>query len=189
MTSVDEAFDEHEAVLAATRAVLPSIRAAAELIGDRINDGRKVLCIGNGGSAADAQHFASELSGRFELDRRALPALALTVDTSAITAIANDLGYEQVFARQLEALAGVGDVVVALSASGTSANVVTGAVRARELGCAVVALTGRSGGDLAPLADVVVAVPSDTVARIQELHALVLHAVVGSLEHRWGGAP
>ena len=154
--------------------------------------GNKILACGNGGSAADAQHLVAELVGRFGASRRALAALALSADPATITAIANDYGYERVFARQVEALARPGDLLLAVSTSGNSGNVLAAARQARELGCTVVAFTGADGGQLAPLADLWVAAPSSVVARIQEVHGLCVHVVAEALDRlasAAGGAP
>ena len=137
---------------------------------------------GNGGSAADSQHLAAEIVGRFRRERRGLPSIALTTDTSILTSVANDYGYERVFARQLEALARPGDVLFAISTSGNSANVVQAAQTARRLGCQVVGLTGARGGQLASHADLLVQAPSTVVARIQEIHTLCIHAIAESLD-------
>jgi D-sedoheptulose 7-phosphate isomerase len=144
--------------------------------------GNKIFACGNGGSAADAQHLVAELVGRFGASRRALAALALSADPATLTAIANDFGYEQVFARQLEALARPGDLVLALSTSGNSANVLAAARQARDLGCTVVAFTGADGGQLGRLADLWVAAPSSVVARIQEVHGLCVHVIAEALD-------
>ena len=176
-------FDEHQAVLAASRVVLPAkVDAVSGCVIQSLRADGKVLICGNGGSAADAQHFAAELVGRFELNRRALPALALTTDTSALTAIANDHGYDAVFERQVQAFAATGDVLIAISTSGNSGSVVRAARAARERGCVVVGMTGEGGGELAALSDHLIAVPSRTVARIQELHELCLHAIAHAVE-------
>jgi D-sedoheptulose 7-phosphate isomerase len=153
----------------------PGIARAATLLADAYRRGHQAIFFGNGGSAADAQHLAAELSGRFFLDRRALPALALGINASALTAISNDLGYEQLFLRQLEAFARPGDVAVAISTSGSSRNVVTAAAARARLGLSVIALTGEGGGALAEHADVLLAVPSRSVPRIQEVHILIGH--------------
>jgi len=183
--SIEDAFEEHRRVVAESAAVLPArVQDAADRIGAALAAGNKVLVCGNGGSAADAQHFAAELLGRFETDRRALAALALTTDSSALTAIANDLGFDRVFSRQVEGLARAGDVLVAISTSGNSENVVRAARAARERDCAVIALTGAGGGALGELADLLLAVPSTNVARIQEVHSLCLHALCGAVERR-----
>lgn len=182
MSSAD-VFAEHLAVVTASLASLPTqVDAAAALIVERLRAGGKVLVCGNGGSAADAQHFAAELVGRFEAERPGLAAIALTTDSSALTAIANDHGYEQVFARQVRALARQGDVLVAISTSGGSPSVLRAAQAARELGCAVVGMTGLGGGALALACDLLLAVPTARVARVQEVHELCLHAMAGQIE-------
>jgi len=181
--NIDEVFEEHRRVVADSAAVLPArIREAAQLIDSCLAGGNKVLVCGNGGSAADAQHFAAELVCRFEADRRALAALALTTDSSSLTAIANDLGFDRIFERQVEALARPGDVLVAISTSGKSKNVLRAALAAQAINCAVIGLTGKGGGALADLCDLLVAVPSSNVARIQEVHSLCLHALCGAVE-------
>lgn len=149
--------------------------AAIELL-SALRRGRKVLVCGNGGSAADAQHLASELTGRFIRHRRALPAIALTTDTSALTAISNDYGFEHAFARQVEALAVSGDVVVVISTSGASGNVVRAAEEARRKDCHIIGLTGRDGGELATLCDRCIVVPCNKTALIQEVHESIIHA-------------
>ena len=173
---------ESSRTLAATARLTPDIAAAARLLLNAYRKGRKALVFGNGGSAADAQHFAAELVGRFERDRPALPALALTVNTSDLTALANDYGYDQVFARQLEAQARPGDVAVAITTSGNSANVLQAAAAARRRKVAVIGLTGAGGGRLQALCDVCVRVPATDTARIQEAHAAVIHAWCAALE-------
>jgi D-sedoheptulose 7-phosphate isomerase len=149
--------------------------------------GNRILVCGNGGSAASAQHFAAELICRFRVDRRALPAIALTADTMTITAIANDYGFDRVFARQVEALATPGDVLLAISTSGNSVNVIEAATTARSKRCKVVALTGGDGGGLAPLSDIALKVPSRVVARIQEIHDVWIHAIAQALEDHASG--
>lgn len=144
--------------------------------------GGKLVAFGNGGSAADAQHLAAELVGRYSRDRRPLAALALSADTSVLTAIANDTSYNRVFARQIEALGRRGDVALAISTSGTSRNVVAGLESARQLGLTTVALTGRDGGTVARLADVHVNVPETSTARVQEVHRTLLHVICELLE-------
>jgi len=171
-------LDEHLEVARATRAELvPTISELAAHLIEAFEGGGKLIVFGNGGSAADAQHFAGELTGHYKRDRRALPAIALTTDTSVLTAIANDYSYEDVFARQVEALCGAGDVVVGISTSGNAANVVRGITTARERGVRTWALTGAGGGRLAKVAEHVLRVPSDATARIQEMHITVIHAV------------
>jgi D-sedoheptulose 7-phosphate isomerase len=154
---------------------LPEIERGAEMICRALAEGHKILLCGNGGSAADAQHIAAELVGRYERQRRAWPAIALTTDTSALTALGNDYGYAEVFARQVEALAVAGDLLLAISTSGGSANVLRAVERARSLGCRTLALTGAGGGELKTLCDVAVVIPSDRTSRVQEAHITIGH--------------
>jgi D-sedoheptulose 7-phosphate isomerase len=156
-------------------------QAAADLV-SALGSGRKLLVFGNGGSAADAQHMAAELVGRFERERRGLPAIALTVDSSAVTAIANDYGYERVFARQIEALGVPGDVALAISTSGRSPSVVEGVLAARARGLRTIGLLGRDGGPLRPLVDRALVVESTRTARIQEVHIVVIHALCEAID-------
>ncbi len=152
-----------------------AIERCGKIICDVVHGGKKILICGNGGSAADAQHLAAEFVGRFETERRALPAIALTTDTSALTAIANDYGFERIFARQVEALANEGDLLIAISTSGNSANVIAAVMKAREVGCRSLALTGIDGKKLASVVDECILVPSTRTARIQEMHVLIGH--------------
>jgi D-sedoheptulose 7-phosphate isomerase len=177
-------------LLGETVALLEGVRAgdqaplvqAIEVIGEALANGQALLVFGNGGSAADAQHFAAEFVGRFARDRRAVPALALTTDTSALTAIANDYGFERVFARQIEAFGAPGDVALAITTSGTSPNVVEGLKAAAERGMTTVALTGRDGGEAGALADVHLNVPHEVTARVQEAHTVLLHVICELVE-------
>ncbi len=155
--------------------LLQAVWALAEKTAAAFGNGKKVLLMGNGGSAADAQHIAAELVGRFRLARKGLPALALTTNTSVLTALSNDLSFEECFARQLEALATPEDIVVAISTSGRSPNVIRGIETAGLLTCTTAAFTGRSGGRLAGLVHLLLAVPSDDTQRIQEAHSLLGH--------------
>ena len=164
-----------------------AIVAAADAMLAAFGSGAKVLIFGNGGSAADAQHFACELVGRFLRERRALPAMALTADTVQLTAIANDYGFERVFVRQIEAHGRAGDVAVAISTSGTSANVLAGLQYARSRGLKTVAFTGGSGGSIGAAADVHVNVPHDVTPRVQELHRTLIHAVCDLIERQIDG--
>ncbi|MFQ3640066.1 MAG: D-sedoheptulose 7-phosphate isomerase, partial [Chloracidobacterium sp.] len=168
--------------------LLPTVAdLAARMVETIRRDGRLLLC-GNGGSAADAQHIAAELVGRFERDRRPFPALALTTDTSALTAIANDLGYTEVFARQLAALGRPGDLLLAISTSGQSPNVIRAAEVARDRQMTVLGLTGRTGGALLPLCDLCLCVPSDATPRIQEMHIFIGHVLCDVIERTLGEA-
>jgi D-sedoheptulose 7-phosphate isomerase len=160
-----------------TSEVVASIARVAEIMVDVFQQGSKVLLFGNGGSAADAQHIAAEFVGRFAVDRPALPALALSVNTSCVTAIGNDYGFDQVFSRQIEALAHAGDVAIGISTSGTSPNVVNGLALCREKGLHTVAFTGCTGGKLNNVADHCICVPSNEAPRIQECHILIGHII------------
>jgi len=181
--TIHEVFADHSAVTARAALELPPVleRAVAAMHGC-LRAGGKILACGNGGSAADAQHLAAELVGRFREERQALAAIALTADTALLTALGNDYGYQRVFARQVEALAQRGDVLLAFSTSGNSANVVEAAHTARRLGCTVIGFTGAGGGELARHADVLLKAPSSTVARIQEIHTLCIHVLCESLD-------
>jgi D-sedoheptulose 7-phosphate isomerase len=166
-----------------------AVLAAADTMLAAFGSGAKVLIFGNGGSAADAQHFACELVGRFLRQRRALPAMALTADTTQVTAIANDYGFDRVFVRQIEAHGRPGDVAVGISTSGTSANVLAGLQYAKSRGLKTVAFTGGSGGPIGAAADVHVNVPHDLTPRVQEVHRTLIHAVCDLVEqqiHRHG---
>jgi len=151
------------------------IEKCAEIIFDAVSKGKKILICGNGGSAADAQHIAAEFVGRYETERRGLPAIALTTDTSALTALSNDYGFERIFSRQVEALASEGDVLISFSTSGNSPNIIAAVMKARELGCRTVGLTGIKGKKLASLCDACILVPSERTARIQEAHITIGH--------------
>lgn len=170
----DESIHAHQR---ARETTADAVLAVVDAMREAIESGGKILVLGNGGSAADAQHLAAELVGRFVRERRAFAAIALTTDTSVLTAIANDYGYERVFARQLEALARPGDLVIAITTSGTSANVVAALETSRTLGLRTVVLTGEDGGLAARLADIAVKVPDRSVARVQEVHRTILHAI------------
>src|SRR5437764_5154856 len=167
------------------------IAAAGLMLAQSLKNGGKALACGNGGSAADAQHFAAELVNRFEAERPPLAAVALTTDTSTLTSIANDYGYQQVFAKQLRALGRRGDVLLAISTSGNSANVIEALRAAHEIGVRVIALTGKGGGKMAPLLareDVHICVPHQNTARIQEVHLLVLHCLCDAIDYELFGS-
>jgi|SRR5579871_467786 len=155
---------------------------AAEIMLEALSGGRHVLVFGNGGSATDAQHFAAELVGKFERDRRAVGVIALTADAAILTSVANDYGYDTVFARQIDALGRMGDVAMGISTSGTSKNVNLGLERARAKGLTTIGLTGRDGGDTGRIAHVHVNVPGRTTARTQEVHRTLLHLMCELIE-------
>lgn len=160
---------------------------AALLIIATLKKGNKLLIAGNGGSAADAQHFAAELVGRFLRERKGLPAVALTTDSSILTAVGNDYGFEQIFSRQVEALAQPGDLLIAISTSGNSPNICLAAATARQRKCSVLALVGGQGGRLAGQADQVLHIPSQSTPHIQEGHHLVIHLLCGLVENALAG--
>jgi D-sedoheptulose 7-phosphate isomerase len=163
------------------------VAAAIDLLDEAFRSGHKLLVFGNGGSAADAQHLVAELVGRFATERPALPAIALTTNQAVLTAWSNDHSFEDVFARQVEALGSRGDVALGISTSGRSANVLNALRRARELGLRTVGLTGERGGPIAEVADLVLAVPLRETARIQEVHLVTYHAICAALEKRIAG--
>ncbi len=158
------------------------IAACARMLIDALSDGRKLLIMGNGGSAADAQHFAAEMVGRFLLERKALPAIALTTDTSILTAIGNDYGFDDIFKRQVEALAKPGDILIGISTSGTSRNVKLALEAGKHIGAKTIGLLGRDGGGIGLLVDLNLTVPSYETTRIQELHLTVLHILCDLVE-------
>lgn len=170
--------------LAADASIQSSLDAVVELVVQALANGNKLLFAGNGGSAADCQHMAGEFVSRFMFDRNPLPAVALTTDTSILTAIANDYGYEQAFSRQVQGLAKPGDVLFAYSTSGNSPNIVKSLQVARELGVATIGLTGASEGRMAPFCDHLLRVPSSCVPRIQEGHLLMGHIICELVEQR-----
>jgi D-sedoheptulose 7-phosphate isomerase len=176
------ALDSHELMCAGLRNMVGDIETAAGLVSASLASGGQLLLCGNGGSAADAQHIAAEFLGRFLRERRPLPAIALHGNTSAVTAIGNDYGFDQVFARQVEACGRPGDVLIALTTSGESPNVVRAAAAARSANVKVIGLTGSQSGSLAPLCDVLLAVPATATPRIQEGHALIGHIVCEIVE-------
>ncbi len=160
----------------------PQIADMAALLADSFRNGNKLLVMGNGGSAADAQHFAAEMVGRFKLERKALPAVALSTDTSILTAIGNDYGFDVVFRRQVEALAASGDVVVGISTSGNSPNVQSALELARKRGCRTIGLLGRDGGSIKSVCDLALVIPSNDTPRIQEGHTTIIHIVCDLVE-------
>lgn len=171
--------------LQAMEALTPAIASAAELMGNQLLQERKILSCGNGGSAGDSQHFSSEMLNRFERERPGLPAMALTTDTSTITSIANDYHYDEIFAKQVRALGQSGDVLLAISTSGNSSNVVQAMKAAHDRGMPVVALTGKEGGEMAlnlVEGDIEIRVPSSSTARVQEVHLLVIHCLCDAID-------
>jgi D-sedoheptulose 7-phosphate isomerase len=187
---IEQHFRESIEVKQAALTLGKSIENAASLIIESLRAGGKILSCGNGGSAADAQHFSSELLGRFEAERRSLPAVALTTDSSTLTAVTNDYGYEHVFSRQVGALGRAGDILLAISTSGNSPNVVRAMLAAQAQGMQTVALTGRDGGRMASVlaaGDVELRVPSGRTARIQEVHLLLIHVLCDLIDQAFTG--
>jgi len=178
----EQLLDSSRALAETAQSQLPALEKAAEALIATFRAGNKIMTFGNGGSACDAQNFADELVGRFERNRPPLPAISLTVNTSDLTSIANDFGYENVFSRQLEAHAKPGDIAVAISTSGNSANVIKAVEAAKKKNLLVIGLTGRKGGKLKDMADICVQVPSDAVARIQEAHIAIIQIWCGLIE-------
>lgn len=174
---VGQRLENHFKVVQDVRKIMPEVASAGLRVRTALEKGRKILICGNGGSAADSQHMAAEFVGRFVKERQSLPALALTVDTSLLTAVGNDYGFDCVFSRQVEGLGQEGDVLIAISTSGNSANVVKAVKTAKEKGIYVIALTGENGGILAKESDLCLAVPSQVTARIQEMHIMIIHMI------------
>jgi D-sedoheptulose 7-phosphate isomerase len=173
---------EHLSLFSRLGDLQAGIIAAAQALINSLRSGGKILVCGNGGSAADAQHFAAELIGRFEQERGSLPAIALTTDTSILTAVGNDYGFDSVFERQVKGLGRGGDVLIGISTSGNSPNVLRAVARARESGLTTIGLLGNDGGKIAPLVDIPVIVPHRVTARIQEAHIFILHYWAGAAE-------
>ncbi len=178
LETIQNEFESHlEIIQKVTNNLEPILKDASTLIVEVLKNGNKILICGNGGSAADAQHFAAELTGRYKTERKGLPGIALTTDTSALTAIGNDYGYDRVFDRQTEALANKGDLLIGISTSGNSKNVISALNLAKEIGCSTIGLTGRDGGAMNEICDINLVVPSDNTPRIQEMHILFIHTM------------
>jgi len=175
MSLVTQRMKDHAAVLEATMDLIPDIEKAGALFKEALASGHKILFCGNGGSAADSQHLAAEIVGRFQKERRPFPAIALTVDTSILTAVGNDYGFDTVFARQVQALGEKGDVLVGISTSGNSQNVLEAIGAAREKGLTVIGLTAYGGGKMKETCDICLAVPAKVTARAQEMHIMIGH--------------
>lgn len=181
-SAIDRAIADHLTVIEKVRAQVPIIERIAGEMTRTLRGGNKILWCGNGGSAADAQHLAAELVGRFQRDRQGLASIALTTDTSILTAVANDHGYETVFSRQVEALGVGGDLLIGISTSGNSRNVCLALETARSRGILTVAFTGAGGGEVAAIADLALCVPSKDTARVQESHILCGHILCDWVE-------
>lgn len=181
--SIERSFSEHiETAQRAKESLAAQVEQACEMVIGCLAKGNKVLFFGNGGSASDAQHIAAEFVGRFVKNRKSLPAIALTTDTSALTAISNDYGYERVFARQVEGLAAAGDLLIGISTSGNSDSVLRALETGREYGCKTIGFSGRDGGKMGGCCDLNIVVPSDVTARIQEMHILIGHIICEAVD-------
>jgi D-sedoheptulose 7-phosphate isomerase len=188
--TIRAAFKAHREVMEdVERELGPKLAIAAGMLTDAFRNGKKLLVMGNGGSAADAQHLAAEIVGRFRLERRGLPAVALTTDSSILTAIGNDYGFNEVFRRQVEALATEGDVVVGISTSGSSENVLAALRLARETGCRTIGLLGRDGGTIREVVELDLTVPGMDTPRIQEGHITMIHILCDLVEQSLFGEP
>ena len=186
LTTIKQEFESHlETINNVINNMENDIETASTIIVDALKNGNKVLLCGNGGSAADAQHIAAELTGRYKTERRGLPGIALTTDTSALTAIGNDYGYDRVFDRQVESLAQKGDVIIGISTSGNSKNVINALTLGKELGCKTVGLSGRDGGAMNDVCDINLVVPSDNTPRIQEMHILFGHTICQIIDNNF----
>lgn len=184
LVEIDRQLESHIETLNIVRQTLAQpIADCAELIAEALKGGHKILLMGNGGSAADAQHFAAEMVGRFLLERKALPAIALTTDTSILTAVGNDYGFEHVFIRQVEALVLPGDILIGISTSGNSPNVKRALETGRALGARTIGLLGRNGGEIAPLVDCALTVPVAETPRVQEAHLVIIHILCLLIEN------
>ena len=183
---VRKTLEEHQQVVTAMAALEDTIVRVGQLCAATLAAGNRIYLCGNGGSAADAQHIAAELIGRFVADRKSLPAVALTTDTSALTAIGNDYGYDQVFSRQVEGLCREGDVLIAISTSGNSTNILNAVDTAQVLRTKVIGFTGKTGGRLRGACDLTLVVPSDVTARIQEMHIVMGHLLCALIEDELG---
>jgi D-sedoheptulose 7-phosphate isomerase len=183
ITEITAQLTAHREVIARVeRELSPRIAEMVTLLVETFTRGGKLLVMGNGGSAADAQHFAAEIVGRFKMERRGLPAIALSTDTSILTAVGNDYGFDRVFSRQVEALAASGDLIVGISTSGNSPNVLKALELAREIGCCTVGLLGKDGGTIKDVCDLALIVPTSDTPRVQEGHITIIHIVCDLLE-------
>lgn len=187
LNKINEIFDESLAVISESKKISAQIQDVVNIITNCYKNGNKVVIFGNGGSAADAQHWAAELIGRFKIERQSLPAIALTTDTSIITSLGNDYGFDYVFARQCESMVHKGDVVIGISTSGKSQNVLKGILTARNKGAFTIGLTGLIGIDMQNLVDILLVVPSKSTPRIQEGHRIIMHAICEVVEENFRG--
>jgi len=184
---IENEFNEHIKVANSIHCLTDAVAISAQLCIDCLKSGGKILLFGNGGSAADAQHIAAELVGRYKVERKSLPAIALTTDTSALTAISNDYGYIHVFDRQVEALANKGDIAIGISTSGNSINVINALKVASKLNCNTIGLSGHDGGEMNKICNINLSVPSEDTPRIQEMHILIGHTICHLIDQKFTG--
>ena len=184
---IENEFNEHIKVANSTHCLTDDIVISAELCIDCLKNGGKILLFGNGGSAADAQHIAAELVGRYKTNRKGLPAIALTTDSSALTSIGNDFGYEHVFDRQVEAIANKGDVVIGISTTGKSGNVINALKLASRLNCTTIGFSGHDGGEMNKICNVNLVAPSEDTPRIQEMHIIIGHTICHLIDQEFKG--
>lgn len=180
--NLSKALADHQLMMNNLQALLPKVSEVADLLKDCLRNGGKILLMGNGGSAADSQHIAAEIVGRFKMERKGLPAIALTTDTSILTSVGNDYGFDFIFSRQVEALCQPQDVVIGFSTSGNSSNVLRGIETAKEIGATTVLMSGGTGGKLAAICDHNLIMPSSDTPRIQEAHIFIGHSLCELLE-------
>ena len=186
-TTIEKEIAEHLKVAETMSSLTNKVEIAAQKCIDCLKNGGKILLFGNGGSAADAQHIAAELVGRYKVERKSLPAIALTTDTSALTAIGNDYGYIHVFDRQVEGLANKGDVVIGISTSGNSINVINALKVASKLNCITIGFSGQNGGEMNKICNINLAAPSEDTPRIQEMHILIGHTICHLIDQEFTG--
>ena len=185
MEQLTKCLLDHIQTAQKTKELLPLVKEAGDICIKALKSGKKIMLCGNGGSAADAQHIAAELSGRFKKERIPLAGVALTTDTSALSAIGNDYGFEFVFSRQVEALAKEGDVLIGISTSGNSKNVINAINSAKKMGCKIITLSGKSGGAMKDMGDVNIVVPSNDTPRIQEMHIMIGHMICALIDEEF----
>ena len=184
ITMIEKELQSHQKMIEKTiEVMIPEIEEAAKIVVETLKNGNKILLCGNGGSASDSQHIAAELVGRYKTERRGLPAISLNTDTSAMTAISNDYGYDRGFDRQVEALAREGDLLIAISTSGNSINIISAVAIAKLLGCRTIGLSGKEGGDMNRICHLNLVVPSDDTPRIQEMHILIGHILCQAVDN------
>ena len=184
---IENEFNEHIKVANSIHCMTDAVAISAQLCIDCLKNGGKILLFGNGGSAADAQHIAAELVGRYQTSRKGLPAIALTTDSSVLTSIGNDFGYEHIFDRQVEALANKGDVAIGISTSGKSINVINALKVASKLNCNTIGLSGHDGGEMNKICNINLSVPSEDTPRIQEIHILIGHIICHLIDQEFTG--